>query len=88
MKGKTIRKIREQLGLTQVELGELLGAHAVTVSRWEVLDHSPSDFQVEILKVFRKAAKEDTDVGSKAKLLLREDNRVGALALLLAPALL
>jgi transcriptional regulator with XRE-family HTH domain len=30
-----VRRLRKRLGLTQVELGELTGVHAMTVSRWE-----------------------------------------------------
>ena len=33
--GHLVRKVRDKLGLTQGELGSLLGVHWVTVSRWE-----------------------------------------------------
>jgi DNA-binding transcriptional regulator YiaG len=35
MKGREVREIRERLGKTQAELGDLVGVHWVTVSRWE-----------------------------------------------------
>ena len=33
--GQLVRKLREQMGLSQWELADLLGVHWVTVSRWE-----------------------------------------------------
>lgn len=35
MTGNELRAIRRKLGLSQTEFGELIGAHFVTVSRWE-----------------------------------------------------
>lgn len=35
LSGRRVRAIREALGLTQTGLGSLLGAHGVTVCRWE-----------------------------------------------------
>ena len=33
--GPTVRKLRERLGLTQVELAKLVGVSSLTVSKWE-----------------------------------------------------
>lgn len=35
MDAKTVKRIRQQVGLTQVELAESLGVHRVTVAKWE-----------------------------------------------------
>lgn len=35
MKGEELRRLRRQLGLTQVEMAERLGVAANTVARWE-----------------------------------------------------
>ena len=33
--GPTVRKLRERLGLTQVELAKLIGVSSLTISKWE-----------------------------------------------------
>lgn len=35
----SVRKLRKRYGLTQAELGDLLGCHSMTISRWERGDH-------------------------------------------------
>jgi len=35
MKPSELRRIRNSLGLTQAEMGRALGAHRVSVARWE-----------------------------------------------------
>jgi DNA-binding transcriptional regulator YiaG len=35
MTGEEMRRIREDMGVTQEELGRLLGAHNVSISNWE-----------------------------------------------------
>lgn len=37
-----LRAIRSQLGLTQAELGEILGVHGRVVRRWEAEPGTPS----------------------------------------------
>jgi DNA-binding transcriptional regulator YiaG len=35
MTAAAVRRIRQQLGMTQAEFAERLGVHTMTVSRWE-----------------------------------------------------
>lgn len=56
MMGSDVKRLRAKLRLSQVELGQLLGAHSVTVSRWENDSADPSPFQAALLGEFRKAA--------------------------------
>jgi molybdopterin-binding protein len=53
---KSLKPLRVRLNLSQKELGELLGVHVMTVSKWErgVLD--PSDHQKRILRALTSAA--------------------------------
>ena len=58
MQGKEIKQLRADLGLTQAEFAQLLGAHAVTVSRWETdPNFQPTPYQIALLVEFQKAAK-------------------------------
>ncbi len=54
-----IRKLRRALRLNQVEFAQLLGAHAVTVSRWETpgSGYGPSAYQCALMQDFEKAAR-------------------------------
>lgn len=56
--GSDIRRIRERLGLTQAQLGTLLNAHFVTVSRWETDQLKPDHYQEAMLREFKKASAE------------------------------
>ncbi len=53
-----IRRLRRALRLNQAEFGQLLGAHAVTVSRWETpgSGYGPSAYQCALMQDFEKAA--------------------------------
>jgi DNA-binding transcriptional regulator YiaG len=51
-----IRALRTKLGLKQIELADLLGIHAITISRWEQGHYEPSSLAEEKLdKLARKA---------------------------------
>lgn len=52
-----VRSVRERLGLTQPQLGQLVGAHAVTVSRWETEALQPTPFQLDLIRHFDQAAR-------------------------------
>jgi putative transcriptional regulator len=77
-----IVKLRASLRMSQVEFGQLLGVHFMTVSKWERGVASPSPYQVALMEQFDRAAKAkdsvDTDelknlligVGVAAALLL------------------
>lgn len=53
---KSLKKLRERLDLTQKELGELVGAHTMTVSKWERGVLRPSAHQRRILSALGDAA--------------------------------
>lgn len=56
--------IRSELGLTQVQLAQLLGVHPLTVSKWERGLGAPSPHEQALLQSFRKAAQSRKDVGA------------------------
>jgi transcriptional regulator with XRE-family HTH domain len=53
MDGAKIRQLRVALDLTQEELGEMIGAAAVTISRWENMHHIPSPLAQKALAALR-----------------------------------
>lgn len=55
MTGAEIERVRKELGLTQAQFGSLLGAHAVTVSRWESDLLHPTPYQLGLLQRFHRA---------------------------------
>ncbi len=55
MPPEQIRAARLQLGLTQAQFGDLLGAHWVTVSRWERGELAPTRYQLQLLECFALA---------------------------------
>lgn len=71
MTGAEIRKLRSELNLTQAQLGQLLGVHAVTISRWEHGHERPSPHNAHLLETFRTAKVNDSGIGETvAKLLI------------------
>lgn len=52
----SIRALRAKLGISQKELAELLGTHAMTVSKWERRVLKPSEHHGRILRAFAAAA--------------------------------
>lgn len=47
-----VRKIREELNLSQFNLATMIGAHISSVQRWEATDDQPSNyFAREIFRV-------------------------------------
>lgn len=63
-----IRTLRERLGLTQGKLAELVGVHAMTVSKWERGQLAPAPYQAAILAALGRAAgdKRTVDAGVEA----------------------
>lgn len=51
-----VARIRKGLGLTQEALGRIVGAHAMTISKWERGVLSPGAFQRSILEALGAAA--------------------------------
>lgn len=50
--------LRTQLGLSQAAFASLFGAHAMTISRWERGQLSPTPYQWALIAEFEKAARE------------------------------
>ena len=53
-----ILTLRKALRLSQAEFGQLLGAHFMTVSKWErpLVSAKPTPYQVALMQQFAKAA--------------------------------
>jgi len=51
-----IARLRTRLGLSQRELAQLIGSHAMTVSKWERGLLHPSEHQARLLRAFVQAA--------------------------------
>ena len=58
MTGSEIRSIRQLSGLNQAQFGQLMGVHAITVSKWESGITSPTAYQEAFLSQYRVAAKD------------------------------
>lgn len=56
MNGREIRSIRQMLGLNQTQFAQLMGVHAITVSKWESGITAPTDYQQAFLSQYRVAA--------------------------------
>jgi len=78
----SVRPVREKLGLSQKELAELLGTHAMTVSKWERGVLQPSEHHRRILRAMAAAA----DRGSLPGVANRKRDPVRFLSDLLARA--
>jgi putative transcriptional regulator len=56
MKIEEMVALRQALGLSQGEFGQLFGAHSMTVSKWERGLLSPSAYQLALMAQFRQTA--------------------------------
>lgn len=80
-----IRGVRDGLGLSQAEVGRLLGCHAMTVSRWERGAARPSTYQESLLGAFGRAATTGgPELGRKTAELLISHGMPAALVRLLS----
>ena len=61
--GGEIAQVRKDLGMTQAQLGQLMGVHPLTVSKWERGILKPSPHQQALLTSFRKARENQPDIG-------------------------
>jgi len=85
MTAAQVQAIRTSLGLSQVQLGQLLGVHPLTVSRWERGLLAPTPHQTALLDSFGKASSTETQIGDEvANLLLTAGVAVALYALLKA----
>jgi len=82
-----VRGIRKGLGLTQAQLGQLLGVHSLTVSKWERELLTPTPYQAAMLDSFGKAGKRKPEVGRTVVTLLVGAGIAAALYLLLKAAM-
>src|SRR5262249_8067540 len=55
---KSLKNLRARLDLSQKELGQLLGVHVMTVSKWERGVAEPNPHQRSILRALTRAAEE------------------------------
>ena len=53
-----VAELRNKLGLSQAEFGNLLGVHPMTVSKWERNLLQPTPYQQALMTEFMKAAKD------------------------------
>jgi putative transcriptional regulator len=74
---------RTVLGLTQAEFAQLLGVHAMTVSKWERNEANPTAYQLNLFEQFIEGAKQDAEVKNTLKAVLIGAGVAVALALLL-----
>lgn len=82
MNASDIRKLREQLGLNQVEFSQLAGVHPITVSKWERNEATPSAYQSALFEEFRTGAR-NQKVRETLKGILVSAGVILAVALLL-----
>lgn len=61
------KSMRARLGLSQKDLAELLGAHPMTVSRWERGVLEPSAHQKRILRALSRAADQGVQATRKTR---------------------
>lgn len=54
MDSTAIARLRSELGLSQVEFGQLFGTHFMTVSKWERGLLHPTAYQMVLMDQFRK----------------------------------
>jgi transcriptional regulator with XRE-family HTH domain len=87
MTGQQIRKLREDMGLTQAQFGALLNAHLVTVSRWEndLNPVKPDLYQAAMIDEFAQI-QERKKVGDMVKTALIGAGIAAALFLVLKAA--
>lgn len=64
-----VAELRRRLGLTQGKLAELLGVHAMTVSKWERGLLFPAAHQATVLDALWRAAGEAREVGREVRQL-------------------
>jgi putative transcriptional regulator len=87
MTPEQVSTIRNKLGLSQVQLAQLLGVHPLTVSKWERGRLEPTPHQAALLESFLKASKAQKEIGSEVGALLMKAGVVVALYALLKAAL-
>lgn len=72
--------LRRGLALTQHELADLLGVHAMTVSKWERGSLGPDAHRRMLLRVAANALEHDPDIGQRLAYLRAHHGAALALA--------
>lgn len=62
---RQVKTVRTRLGLSQQDLGRILGAHAMTVSKWERGVLKPNAHQQGILQALARAAEDGLSAASR-----------------------
>jgi putative transcriptional regulator len=84
MDREILRDLRKRLRLSQAEFGQLVGAHPMTISKWERGVLEPSTYQVALIERFRVATcGRDEAAASTVKRLLASNGAPEAIAWLL-----
>ncbi len=84
MQADHITSLRRSLGLSQVEFGQLFGAHSMTVSKWERGVLKPTGYQIALMQQFQATANAQKDLAQEqVKKLLIGAGVVAALVWLL-----
>lgn len=65
-----VKRLREQLGLSQAQFGNLFGVHPMTVSKWERDILQPTHYQMALMMDFQKAAKTEEVRGTLGSVLI------------------
>lgn len=84
MDREALRELRKRLRLSQTEFGQLVGAHCMTVSKWERGVLEPSTYQMALIERFAVAVRaRDGVAGATVKRLLASDGAPEAIAWLI-----
>lgn len=70
MTAAEVSEIRNKLGLSQVQLAQLLGVHPLTISKWERGVSDPTPHQSALLQSFGKAGQSKQQIGNEVSNLL------------------
>lgn len=84
MNKDALRDVRKKLHLSQMEFGSLLGAHTMTVSKWERGILAPSSYQLAMISRFGAVVdSRDREQVAHVKQLLASGGPLEAIAWLL-----
>jgi DNA-binding XRE family transcriptional regulator len=86
MNRRRLRRLRTALEATQGQLGRMLNAHWVTISKWERGVGRPDEWQTAALRLASRNLVTYPDRMQVAKELVRSGQPHAALAVLLAPS--
>jgi DNA-binding transcriptional regulator YiaG len=81
---QAIRRLRIGLGLSQPDLSSLLGAHRLTLIRWEQGTLLPSPLQALLIEYFKLALEREPEIGKRVAEEMLPGNPVPGLKILLA----